>query len=181
VDRLDNELSGLLSNGIYDRIHSAINELDLNGTYLNKDDLVTDLIALIGNEGSSTETTLRQSILALTQSELNLNLISLGQYDGILRGMNSQFKFGTDIIDGPYFDMILSETGGDPDTILKMRLTTTKLMFMQGTKTLAYFSDAVLNVPKLFSNNQISIGRADYGGFLDIITTETGVGFKWRV
>jgi hypothetical protein len=49
---------------------------------------------------------------------------------------------------------------------------------MGGTE-LAYFSDNKLYVTRLEAVNQISIGTSA-NGFLDIVTTPTGVGFKWR-
>lgn len=62
---------------------------------------------------------------------------------------------------------------------IKMRLTNTRLAFVQSGKELAYFSDNKLYVTRLEVVEQISIGTAN-NGYLDMVTTPTGVGFKWR-
>ena len=62
---------------------------------------------------------------------------------------------------------------------IKMRLTNTRLTFVQSGKELAYFSDNKLYVTRLEVVEQISIGTAS-NGYLDMVTTPTGVGFKWR-
>ena len=53
------------------------------------------------------------------------------------------------------------------------------LSFVQAGAELAYFSDNKLYVTRLEAVEQISIGT-DTNGYLDIVTTPTGVGFKWR-
>ena len=86
--------------------------------------------------------------------------------------MFSYFQFGED--DGsPYLDM------GSSESSVKMRLTNTRLSFVQAGTELAYFSDNKLYVTRLEAVEQISIGTS-VNGFLDIVTTPTGVGFKWR-
>ena len=84
----------------------------------------------------------------------------------------SSFTFGDDG-GTPYLDMATS------DSAVKMRLTNTRLAFVMGGTELAYFSDNKLYVTRLEAVNQISIGTSA-NGFLDIVTTPTGVGFKWR-
>ena len=73
----------------------------------------------------------------------------------------------------PYLDMATS------DSTVKMRLTNTRLAFVMSGTELAYFSDNKLFVTRLEAVEQISIGTAG-NGYLDIVTTPTGVGFKWR-
>ena len=86
--------------------------------------------------------------------------------------MFSYFQFGT--ADGtPYLDM------GSSESSVKMRLTNTRLSFVQAGSELAYFSDNKLYVTRLEAVEQISIGTS-VNGFLDMVTTPTGVGFKWR-
>ena len=86
--------------------------------------------------------------------------------------MFSYFQFGEE--DGaPYLDM------GSSESSVKMRLTNTRLSFVQAGAELAYFSDNKLYVTRLEAVEQISIGT-DTNGYLDIVTTPTGVGFKWR-
>ena len=84
----------------------------------------------------------------------------------------SSFTFGDDG-GTPYLDMATS------DSAVKMRLTNTRLAFVMGGTELAYFSDNKLYVTRLEAVNQISIGTST-NGLLDIVTTPTGVGFKWR-
>ena len=84
----------------------------------------------------------------------------------------SSFVFGDD--DGtPYLDMSASASS------IKMRLTNTRLAFVQAGKELAYFSDNKLYVTRLEVVEQISVGTSA-NGYLDMVTTPTGVGFKWR-
>lgn len=45
---------------------------------------------------------------------------------------------------------------------------------------MAYFSDNKLYVTRMEAVEQISIGADENGGYLDIITTPSGVGMKWR-
>lgn len=86
--------------------------------------------------------------------------------------MFSSFTFGDD--NGvPYLDMSTS------NSTVKMRLTNTRLAFVMSGAELAYFSDNKLFVTRLEAVEQISIGTAA-NGYLDIVTTPTGVGFKWR-
>ena len=73
----------------------------------------------------------------------------------------------------PYLDMSTSQSS------IKMRLTNTRLAFVQAGTELAYFSDNKLYVTRLEAVEQISIGTPA-NGYLDIITTPTGVGLKWR-
>lgn len=65
------------------------------------------------------------------------------------------------------------------ESSIKMRLTNTKLAFIQDGKELAYFSDNKLYVTRVEAMEQISVGTAE-NGFLDIVTTPEGVGLKWR-
>ena len=76
-------------------------------------------------------------------------------------------------------DAATAYTWSTSDSSVKMRLTNTRLAFVQGGSELAYFSDNKLYVTRLEAVEQISIGTA-VNGFLDIVTTPTGVGFKWR-
>ena len=62
---------------------------------------------------------------------------------------------------------------------MKMRLTNTRLAFIQSGQEVAFFSDNKLYITRLEVIEQISIGTED-NGYLDIVTTSTGVGFKWR-
>ena len=89
-----------------------------------------------------------------------------------LEQLFSSFTFGDDG-GTPYLDMAAS------NSTVKMRLTNTRLAFVMGGAELAYFSDNKLFVTRLEAVEQISIGTSA-NGYLDIVTTPTGVGFKWR-
>ena len=62
---------------------------------------------------------------------------------------------------------------------MKILLHGSRLAFVQSGTELAYFSDNKLYVTRLEVVEQISIGTAA-NGYLDMVTTPTGVGFKWR-
>ena len=102
----------------------------------------------------------------------NLHFNRLKKTEDGLDQLFSSFTFGDDG-GTPYLDMSTSESA------VKMRLTNTRLAFVMGGTELAYFSDNKLYVTRLEAVNQISIGTST-NGFLDIVTTPTGVGFKWR-
>ena len=105
-------------------------------------------------------------------STLTLSFDRLNAAEGDLSRIFSYFQFGDD--DGtPYLDM------GSSASSIKMRLTNSRLSFVQSGSEVAYFSDNKLFVTRLETVQQISIGTA-YNGFLDIETTPLGVGFKWR-
>ena len=113
-----------------------------------------------------------RSELAQTDSDLTLTFNRLASAENGIAQMFSYFQFGT--ADGtPYLDM------GSSESSVKMRLTNTRLSFVQAGTELAYFSDNKLYVMRLEAVEQISIGTS-VNGFLDMVTTPTGVGFKWR-
>ena len=113
-----------------------------------------------------------RSELAQTDSDLTLTFSRLAAAETGLTQVFSSFEFGDD--NGtPYLDM------GTSASSIKMRLTNTRLAFVQAGKELAYFSDNKLYVTQLEAVEQISIGTTA-NGYLDIITTPTGVGLKWR-
>lgn len=113
-----------------------------------------------------------RSELAQKDSDLTLTFNRLKKTEDGLDQLFSSFTFGDD--NGvPYLDMSTS------DSTVKMRLTNTRLAFVMSGTELAYFSDNKLFVTRLEAVEQISIGTAA-NGYLDIVTTPTGVGFKWR-
>lgn len=107
-----------------------------------------------------------------TDSDLTLTFSRLAVAESNLTQIFSYFEFG-DENGTPYLDM------GSSSSSVKMRLTNTRLSFVQAGTELAYFSDNKLYVTRLEAVEQISIGTSS-NGFLDIVTTPTGVGFKWR-
>lgn len=113
-----------------------------------------------------------RSELAQTDSDLTLTFTRLTSAESSLTQMFSYFEFG-DNNGTPYLDM------GSSSSNVKMRLTNTRLAFVQAGSELAYFSDNKLYVERLEAQEQISIGTEE-NGFLDIVTTATGVGLKWR-
>jgi hypothetical protein len=78
----------------------------------------------------------------------------------------------TDDLDGNV-QMIIEEMG------LSEQFANTRLSFIQGGHEVAYFSDNKLYVTQLEVIERISIGTSA-NGYLDIVTTPTGIGWKWR-
>ena len=113
-----------------------------------------------------------RSDLAQTDSDMTLTFNRLRNAENGLEQLFSSFTFGDDG-GTPYLDMAAS------NSTVKMRLTNTRLAFVMGGAELAYFSDNKLFVTRLEAVEQISIGTSA-NGYLDIVTTPTGVGFKWR-
>ena len=145
-----------------DRIIALINSLGLSEQFASASDFL-DAVAQIE---------LIRSDLAQTDSDMTLTFNRLQKTEDGLDQLFSSFTFGDDG-GTPYLDMATS------DSAVKMRLTNTRLAFVMGGTELAYFSDNKLYVTRLEAVNQISIGTSA-NGFLDIVTTPTGVGFKWR-
>ncbi len=151
-----------LDGGLDERVQSVIDALGLSEQFASTEAFLAALedIELIRSE------------LAQTDSDLTLTFNRLVTAENGIAQMFSYFQFGT--ADGtPYLDM------GSSESSVKMRLTNTRLSFVQAGAELAYFSDNKLYVTRLEAVEQISIGT-DTNGYLDIVTTPTGVGFKWR-
>lgn len=151
-----------LSADMDDRVMALIESLGLSDQYAS----AADFLAAVE------QIELIRSDLATHDADMTLTFNRLTQTEAGLAQLFSSFVFGDD--NGtPYLDMSTS------DSSVKMRLTNTRLAFVQGGSELAYFSDNKLYVTRLEAVEQISIGTA-VNGFLDIVTTPTGVGFKWR-
>ena len=151
-----------LDGGLDERVQGVIDALGLSKQFASTEAFLAALedIELIRSE------------LAQTDSDLTLTFNRLASAENGIAQMFSYFQFGT--ADGtPYLDM------GSSESSVKMRLTNTRLSFVQAGAELAYFSDNKLYVTRLEAVEQISIGT-DTNGYLDIVTTPTGVGFKWR-
>ena len=89
-----------------------------------------------------------RSELSQTNSDLTLTFNRLASAENGIAQMFSYFQFGED--DGaPYLDM------GSSASSVKMRLTNTRLSFVQAGTELAYFSDNKLYVMRME-------GRADF-------------------
>ena len=118
------------------------------------------------------EIELLRSEMAQTDTDLTLVFSRLVAAEGSITQMFSSFEFGD--ADGyPYLDMRTSSSS------VSMRLTNTKLAFVQSGKELAYISDNKLFVTRLEVVEQMSIGT-QANGYLDMITTPNGVGLIWR-
>ena len=154
VDALDADMD--------DRIMALINSLGLSEQYAS----AADFLAAVQ------DIELMRSELAAHDADMTLTFSRLTSAEDGLAQLFSSFVFGDDG-GTPYLDMSTSESS------VKMRLTNTRLAFVQGGSELAYFSDNKLYVTRLEAVEQISIGTST-NGFLDIVTTPTGVGFKWR-
>ena len=151
-----------LDGGLDERVQGVIDALGLYEQFASTEAFLAALedIELIRSE------------LAQTDSDLTLTFNRLTAAESGIAQMFSYFQFGT--ADGtPYLDM------GSSESSVKMRLTNTRLSFVQAGSELAYFSDNKLYVTRLEAVEQISIGTS-VNGFLDMVTTPTGVGFKWR-
>ena len=144
------------------RVRALIDSLGLSEQFAS----ASDFLAALG------EIELIRSDLAQQDSNMTLTYTRLSQTEAGLAQLFSSFTFGDDA-GTPYLDMATS------DSAIKMRLTNTRLAFVQGGTELAYFSDNKLYVTRLEAVEQISIGTS-VNGYLDIVTTPTGVGFKWR-
>ena len=160
-----NRISGAveaLDSGMDDRVTSLINAMGLSDRFASAEEFLNALsqIELIRSE------------LAQHDSDLTLTFNRLTQTENSITQIFSSFVFGDE--DGtPYLDMSASASS------VKMRLTNTRLAFIQSGKEMAYFSDNKLYVTRLEVVEQISIGTSS-NGYLDMVTTPTGVGFKWR-
>ena len=151
-----------LDGGLDERVQSVIDALGLSEQFASTEAFLAALedIELIRSE------------LSQTNSDLTLTFNRLASAENGIAQMFSYFQFGED--DGaPYLDM------GSSASSVKMRLTNTRLSFVQAGTELAYFSDNKLYVMRMEAVEQISIGTS-VNGFLDMVTTPTGVGFKWR-
>ncbi len=161
ISQLSTDVS-TLDEGMEERVNALIAGLGLSAQYASAADF---LAALADIE-------LIRSQIAQHASDLTLTFNRLTAAEGNITTMFSSFVFGDD--DGePYLDMSASASS------IKMRLTNTRLAFVQSGTELAYFSDNKLYVTRLEVVEQISIGTAA-NGYLDMVTTPTGVGFKWR-
>ena len=90
-----------------------------------------------------------RSELSQTNSDLTLTFNRLASAENGIAQMFSYFQFGED--DGaPYLDM------GSSASSVKMRLTNTRLSFVQAGTELAYFSDNKLYVMRMEAVEQIS-------------------------
>jgi len=154
VSALDTSIDG--------RVTALINAMGLSDQFASEEEFLAALA----------EIELIRSELAQHDSDLTLTFNRLATAEGNITQIFSSFVFGDD--NGtPYLDMSASASS------VKMRLTNTRLAFIQSGKEMAYFSDNKLYVTRLEVVEQISIGTAA-NGYLDMVTTPTGVGFKWR-
>ena len=161
ITRLNDALQHL-DGGMDDRVRALIDSLGLSDQYASAEEFLAAL----------NEIELIRSELAQQDSQLTLTFNRLTQAEGSIGKMFSSFVFG-DENGTPYLDMSASSSS------MKMRLTNTRLAFVQSGTEVAYFSDNKLYVTPLEAVEQVSIGTAA-NGYLDIVTTPSGVGLKWR-
>lgn len=123
-----------------------------------------------------------------TRAKLEEVTSSLTESAGILNFMTSirtsindtvnlvtnSFEF--DAITTPSNPKLIIRTSNDK---MRMELSNNKLSFVMGTTEVAYFSSNRLYVKQLEGSESLSIGTAS-NGYLDLVTTSTGVGFVWR-
>ena len=161
IEALLGSISGL-DRTLEERVRALIDSMGLAEQFTS----VEEFLALLN------DVELIRSELLQTDSDLTLTFSRLAVAENNLTQIFSYFEFG-DENGTPYLDM------GSSSSNVKMRLTNTRLSFVQAGTELAYFSDNKLYVTRLEAVEQISIGTSS-NGFLDIVTTPTGVGFKWR-
>ena len=167
-DDTSNQLSQLsgaledLDEGMDGRIMALIESLGLSDKFASAEEFLAALA----------EIQMIRSELAQYDTNLSLTFSRLAAAEEGITQIFSSFVFGDD--GGiPYLDMSTSESS------MRMRLTNTRLAFMQDQNEVAYFSDNKLFVTRLEAVEQISVGTQE-NGYLDIITTPSGIGFKWR-
>lgn len=154
IDRLDDDFNG--------RVQDIIDDLGLSDQFASADEFLAllDQVDVVRSDLSQQESNMTLTFSRLSAAETGITQIF------------SHFEFGDDG-GTPYLDM------GSSESSMKMRLTNTRLAFIQGSHEVAYFSDNKLYVTQLEVKERVSIGTSA-NGFLDIVTTPTGVGFKWR-
>lgn len=94
--------------------------------------------------------------------------------------IQSFFKF--DVVTDPDPEIFGTPklTMGTTLSDIKMVLTNKKMSFLLKGEEVAYFSDNKLYVNNVEAIRRLSVGSQDNGGFLDMVTTDNGVGFIWR-
>jgi phage minor structural protein len=95
-----------------------------------------------------------------------------GDLDGAASDLYSFFRFYDDNGE-PHLEM------GSSNSAMKMDLSNSRLSFRMGTLEVAYFSDNKLYVTNVEAIERLSVGTPQ-NGYLEMVTTETGVGFMWR-
>lgn len=151
-----------MEEGFEDRVQGIIDGFGLSNKFAS----VEDFLAVVEQMG-------------LVQSDFNQQADSIGGVftrlmanESSITTIFSHFEFG-DSGGNPYLDMWASTSS------MKMRLTNTRLSFMHGAIEVAYFSDNKLHITQAEVSERISVGTTA-NGYLDIVTTPSGVGFKWR-
>ena len=111
----------------------------------------------------------------LTLSEDGLEQVSthMSEVDGTVDQVTSFFKFDLSDATAPVLTM------GSTKSPMSMKLSNTKLSFLWNGSEVAYFSDNKLYVTNVEAIERMSVGTSA-NGYLDIVTTATGVGFMWR-
>ena len=96
-----------------------------------------------------------------------------GELDGAASDLYSFFRFYSDSGNVPHLEM------GASDSRMKMDLTNSRLSFKMDGGEVAYFSDNKLYVTNVEAIERMSVGTPA-NGYLEMVTTDTGVGFMWR-
>jgi hypothetical protein len=93
--------------------------------------------------------------------------------DGTVRNVNAYFRFDGSDANNPKLIV------GSSESPMTMELTNSRLSFLWNGDPVAYFSDNKLYVTNVEAVERLSVGTTA-NGYLDIVTTATGVGFLWR-
>lgn len=153
-----------LDKGLDAFIQGLIAEMNLEGQFVDSQ----QFIEWAGDIEQQT------SVVSQSSSDWTLAFNNTKLHDGVLSKYQSRIELGDD--GSPYIKMSSDNSG------IEMRLTNDKLGFYmsnEATTPMAYFSNSKLYVTQIEAVDQLSIGTSS-NGFLDIVTTDTGVGFKWR-
>lgn len=163
VSNLSNDLEQLDAD-VLNRIEKYVDELNLPEEYAT----VADYLKLGGRiEAAESKFTQYDTKFTTTFNRIQVN------EDGI-KEIKSHVDWGSTNEGIPYLDLKTSESK------IKMRLTNTKLAFIEGEDNeLAYLSDNKLYVTRMEVINQVSFGSQSVG-YMDIVPTPTGVAFRWR-
>ena len=143
----------------------AANIEELRNTFTVMNDGFQDVVTIV--KGDGVEDTGSEGINKLFES---IDSTTFNQ-------VQSFFKFSVDT-QGP--DIGTPKlTMGTTLSEIKMVLTNKKLSFLLQGNEVAYFSDSKLYVTNVEAIERLSVGTPQRG-YLDIITTDHGVGLMWR-
>lgn len=154
VDRMDD--------GFDARVQTIIDGLGLSDQFASTEEFL-DALSRIEQIRSD---------VAQTNSDLSVTFTRLAQTEGNIIKIMSSIVFGDDQ-GTPYLEM------GTTESVMKMRLTNTRLAFVQSGQEIAYFSDNKIHTTRIEIGDTLSIGN-DANGYMDIVSLPAGIAAIWR-